>query len=136
MKAIRNLALISAACLAFSGTVLVLPAWPDAAAEEPAVRENACGEQVSWKLEDGTLTVFGMGEMYDYIYPPHYVTTVKETLCDFAFCWCSTAQEITLPSTLKTIHDSAFFNCFDLKQINLPEGLNTIGTVPSATVNL
>lgn len=77
MKVIRNLAFISAACLAFSGTVPVLPAVSAAAAEESVTAADACGEQVSWKLEDGTLTVFGKGEMYDYIYPPHYVTTVK-----------------------------------------------------------
>lgn len=77
MKVIRNLTFISAACLAFSGTVPVLPAVSAAAAEESVTAADACGEQVTWKLEDGTLTISGKGDMYDYIYPPHYVTTVK-----------------------------------------------------------
>lgn len=82
MKMIRNLALISAACLTLTGTAAVFPVLPVLAAEESAQKENACGEQVVWTFEEGTLTVSGRGDMYDYTLPPFFTSQAAEEQAD------------------------------------------------------
>ena len=43
-----------------------------------------------------------------------------------AFSGCSMLQEITLPSTLKTIHGRAFSDCSSLTSITIPDSVTTI----------
>ncbi len=98
-----------------------------------------CGENLTWSLEDGTLTISGTGEMSDFMAYnelnsrnlSQLTNIVVESgvtgICSDAFSGCPNLASVSLPDTLTTIEDSAFFNCPNLASISLPDTLTTIG---------
>lgn len=99
---------------------------------------NKCGENLTWEFADGTLTISGTGDMYDYSedylapWSEHCVEITNVTISDgvtsigsYAFCYCS-VKSITLPFGLKHIGASAFFNCPNIQQINIPDSVEHI----------
>lgn len=57
----------------------------------------------------------------------HYtVPSSVTTICDEAFCTCTSLTAINLPERLESIGDLAFNGCSSLTAINLPEGLMSI----------
>ena len=119
----------------------------------PAVvhaESGVCGENLTWTLEDGVLTISGTGPMSDYLkYNAHQSYTVERpdlddlapwgtditsvviedgvtTIGDYAFYNCQQIESIEIPASVKTIGDSAFFSA-KLKTLVLPEGVEEIG---------
>ncbi len=99
-----------------------------------------CGDSLTWTLDNGTLTISGEGDMWDwssYSDPPWYdyrssITSVMiedgvTSIGYGAFSNCSSLISISLPDSLKSIGDSAFNICSSLTSISLPAGLTTIG---------
>ena len=122
MNMIRNLAMISAACLALTGTAAAFPVLPVLAAEESAQKENACGEQVVWTFEDGTLTISGRGDMYDYILPSVYTNqTAAEQTAPDSIPWLTGPNEVSLAE----LPWSEFRN--DIRRIVIGDGVTGIG---------
>ena len=82
--------------------------------------ENACGENVVWTLsEDGTLTVSGIGDMWDF-----------ESYDAESIPWYASRDEITAVHILPGVTgvgDSAFADCTKLKTVTLSEGITRIG---------
>lgn len=110
------------------------------------------GDNITYTLSNGVLTLTGSGPMYDFRAsnlgsnkkPPwqdknETITKVVvnegiTTIGDYSFFNCVNLTTVELPSTITSIHGSgtqslsygAFQNCTSLTTINFPEGLKTI----------
>ncbi len=110
-----------------------------------AQTSGICGAQLTWTLDaDGTLTVDGVGEMYDYEAgtAPWWTEerfmegAIKRIVLSpqityigaYAFFGCDCVEEICLPAALAGIGDFAFYYCNGLQQVQLPAAVARIGT--------
>ena len=100
-----------------------------------------CGDNLTWTLEDGTLTISGTGDMYDYeydSYAPWYdsraditAVVVKDgvtTIGDYAFYNLRNATNVSIPGGVTSIGEWSFWNWLSLTSITLPDSLTSIGT--------
>ena len=102
---------------------------------------GTCGENLTWNLKNGVLTISGTGKMDDYdgrnSLPPWYgnkkavTSAVLEEgitdIGDWAFCYCNSLTSIILPEGVTSIGDDAFYDCTSLTSITLPDSLTSIG---------
>jgi len=85
----------------------------------------ACRSLATVTLHDG---IKNIGESAFYrcamtsVVVPEGITELQKT-----FIMCDQLQDVTLPSTLRTLGDGTFNGCTKLASITLPEGLETIG---------
>jgi len=61
------------------------------------------------------------------VIPSEYGGKPVTSLEDYAFSYCESLREITIPSSVTSIGDSAFYNCSDLTEITIPSGVTRIG---------
>ena len=105
-----------------------------------ASEKGRCGDNITWTLDEGVLTLSGSGAMTDFEesnMAPWYdrrdeiLSIVVEnginTIGELAFYECTMIQSITLPDSLKAIGDMAFARCFDLRRVDFGEKLVSIG---------
>ncbi len=105
-----------------------------------AETSGTCGENLTWSLVDGVLTISGTGEMESYssrTSAPWYkykdgvanvvITDGITSIGDHAFQDCSGLTSITLPDELTSIGGSAFWGCSGLTSITLPNRITSIG---------
>ncbi|MBQ6401319.1 MAG: leucine-rich repeat domain-containing protein [Firmicutes bacterium] len=125
------------------------------AQEANATKGGTCGkygDNLTWELRDGVLTISGEGEMADYEFnssswsynQPWWeedftkvvVNEGVTSLGNSAFQWHKQLEEAVLPESLKSIGASAFDACGGYTQpngpwgsltVNLPSGLEHIG---------
>lgn len=109
---------------------------------------NLCGEHVSFRLDNGTLTISGNGPMWDFVpdeRPSEQRTTSYGTpwrdapvkivvvekgvtrIGNGAFSK-SGVESAVLPDTLSEIGDWAFAACGALEEVQLPDSVRKIGT--------
>lgn len=100
---------------------------------------GSLGSDITWVLEDGTLTIEGTGPMrnYDYSNSPFYmygdrIKTVSiqngvTSIGDYVFSDCYMMESISIPESVITIGNSAFEYCSALDNVNIPDGVTTIG---------
>ena len=110
-----------------------VPSKEQAAPEQDAspatmATEGTCGEQLTWKLEDGTLTISGTGAMEDYEEggAPWYAqrdqiqTVVIEagvtSIGNYAF-YDSDVQTVNIPVSVTKVGKDAFENCSSFSEI-------------------
>lgn len=110
----------------------------------PAVHADgesgSCGENLSWVLEAGTLTITGTGEMYDYSLsqmPPWYELREEIVRVELpqgltsvgvlAFYQCDELLTVTIPDSVRRIGSYAFLECGKLQLLNLGTGVEQIG---------
>ena len=135
----------------FTG-ILSVCAYGETASNEPIVTSGNCGwndeDDLTWRFEEGVLTISGEGEMglyrtepdksgnYDFAGPWYHLrdsihTVVIEegvqTIQDYAFAKTYNLKTVQMASTVKIIGVSAFENCLSLKTIELP-GVEYIDT--------
>ena len=103
------------------------------------LEDNTCGDNLTWTLADGTLTISGTGEMTDYSYDgaPWYskrssITTViieegVTSIGNYAFSACTWLSSITIPEGITSIGNETFFCCSSLTSITIPKGVTSIG---------
>ena len=102
---------------------------------------DKCGEDLTWKLENGTLTISGTGKMANYAIPddaPWFssrrsITAVSiengvTSIGDYAFSDCMELSSITIPDSVTSIGDYAFLTCWNLGSITIPDSVTSIGT--------
>ena len=106
---------------------------------------GTCGDNLTWVLEDGVLTISGTGDMDDYgsnyyeeEQPPWYgerdeITSVViesnvTSIGSSAFEECNNIESVSLPSALTNIGDYAFSYCISLESIEIPGSVTSIGT--------
>lgn len=104
---------------------------------------GTCGKNLTWSLEDSTLTITGTGPMSNYSPYPHFLyapwhkyrTQIKAiviqdgatTIGKSAFFDCPSLATVTLPSTITRIEDNAFCRCPLLSDITIPSSVTHIG---------
>ena len=115
------------------------------------IPDNSCGENVTWNLENGTLTISGTGAMTSapwlQAHRDEIQTVIIEegvtAIADYAFRNCVNLESVSFPAgmnpaairpqtaqmgaTLKTIGEGAFLNCSGLTEITLPASVTDIG---------
>ncbi|MBR5283501.1 MAG: leucine-rich repeat domain-containing protein, partial [Clostridia bacterium] len=125
----------SSALQQYGGTLT----WVPYAAEEEEPADNICGDDLTWSLENGVLTISGSGAMYDYqsTATPWNPADIREIVFDddctitwigmAAFAGCTGLTAIDIPDTVTTIATEAFRGCTNLASVSLPEELTIIG---------
>jgi len=127
-------------------SLIVLMLMPLMVGFELSAASGKCGDNLTWSLSGGTLTISGSGAMTNYNYfekAPWYDSrndiknvVIKDgvtTLGNYAFYECSAITSIEFPSSgLVSIGDEAIRDCTSLKELTLPEGLQTIGLIAIA----
>ena len=125
----------------------------------PALSSHAdggapCGDNVKYKIDGKTITIFGKGAMWNYCHPSNYddEATVKpapwlndgnDTFYDkyekivieegvtyvgeYAFAECYKVTSVKIASSVTKIGENAFDGCSSLGSISLPGKLKTIG---------
>ena len=79
------------------------------------IDKGTCGENLTWMLDDqGTLTIYGDGQMEDYDDPPWQ--THREAI-----------RNIALEYGVESIGDYSFRDCKHLTEIAIPESVTRIG---------
>lgn len=94
--------------------LLVLPAAPIVRADGES---GACGDQLSWSLSAGTLTITGSGAMTDF--------TEKDMAPWYGLR--SQIVRLELPEGLSAIGDLAFYGCDKLTAVVIPVSVRRIG---------
>ena len=109
-----------------------------------------CGNYSFWKVEDGVLTIYGEGAMFDYEhaytsdeianhapwrdYGYEIETVIIEEGITYigndAFCGLASAKRFVVPSTVVTIGPAAFRGCMSMEELAFAENssLKTIRT--------
>ena len=102
--------------------------------------EGKCGDDVSWKYENGTLTISGVGDMYDYNLSTKKAPWLENKLVikhvvicdgvtrigDSAFRGQSALESILFGEDIKSIGQNAFHSCVKLESIEFNEGLEEV----------
>ena len=102
-----------------------------------------CGENLTWTLAGGVLTISGTGDMVDYTDPwsgapaPWYeerknITSLVlqeglTSIGDNAFYWLSNLSSVTIPDSITAIGKGAFSQCGSLTNVTIPEHVTLIG---------
>lgn len=91
--------------------------------------DTLCGDDITWILEDGKLTITGTGVIYDWldVTPPWY--PLRETIISVqisdgitgigigSFSGSPSLLDVTLPADVTSIADQAFFGCDALSDV-------------------
>ncbi len=96
------------------------------------------GENITWVLENGTLTISGTGPMGNaygnkpwHKYDIYIRTVVIEegitTVGADAFNNCRNLKRVSIPSSVTEIHASAFEFCTNLTEVSMPPVLTVLG---------
>lgn len=119
--------------------VLVVGMEPGSAS---AATSGKCGENVTWSLNNGTMTISGTGEMDDWPDPEYShvpwagqknniskveIGTGVTMIGQSAFSGCKKLSSVTIPNSVTTIENCAFEGCTSLTSVTIPIGVTTIG---------
>jgi len=81
---------------------------------------GTCGDSITWMLsDDGTLTLNGSGDMYDYSAnksnrPPWYT-------------YCEDIYNVIISDGITSVGDAAFDSCFNLQKLHLGKDIASLG---------
>ncbi len=103
--------------------------------------EGKCGDNVNYSFDDtnGTMTISGSGQMYDYAvskapwnsYKDLIKTIVIEkgvtSIGNYAFYNCTAATSVTFGDTLESLGNGVFRYCASLKSIDMPDSVTSTG---------
>ena len=101
---------------------------------------GSCGDELTWKFENGKVTVSGTGAMYEFDWADDipwakFADEIKAvviengvtSICSDAFSYCAALESVSLPASLTVIGEWSFSHCSKLESITLPDGIQTIG---------
>ena len=107
---------------------------------KPKLASGTCGENLTWVLEEnGTLTVSGAGEMYNYARDREpwkdyqssittvYIENGVSSIGDCAFESCEALTDVTIADSVTSIGKNAFACCGGLTSVAIPGSVTSIG---------
>ena len=106
---------------------------------EVAPTEGSLSETITWKLENGALTISGTGDMPKLSYGntpwAAYIGKITSLVIEegvtsigrTAFYGAAKLTSVSLPATLEKIEGYAFYNCTALESITIPSNVTEIG---------
>lgn len=136
MKPKRMLTLLTAAGLCLAHISLVPVMMPAATLTASAANSGICGENVTWTLNNGVLTISGTGAMKDQDLPCDFskLTFSKAVIQDgvtsigqMSFERCFGLKSVTIASSVTSIGFQAFYQCTALTDITIPESVTEFG---------
>ena len=104
-------------------------------------QSGTCGDNLTWTLSNGILTISGTGAMKDYTYDNKptapwysYSSSIKTVIIEdgvtnignYAFAYCSSLTSITIPNSVTSIGYHAFEYCSSLTSISIPNSVTSI----------
>ena len=103
-------------------------------------QSGTCGDNLTWTLSNGTLTISGTGAMEDYYYGSSsapwydYHSSIRSVIISdgvtsigsSAFYGCSSLTSVTIPNSVTSIGGSAFAYCSSLTSVTIPNGVTSI----------
>ena len=105
-----------------------------------ATYNGTCGENLTWDLTDGVLTISGTGSMYGYSnHSPSpwslYQSSIKSAVLkegvtnigQMAFNKCTSLTSVTIGNSVTSIGNDAFLHCTSLASIIIPDNVTSIG---------
>jgi uncharacterized repeat protein (TIGR02543 family) len=112
-------------------------------APQAVTASGNCGPEgnesdVTWSLEDGTLTISGTGDMGDYGTSPwnyDYCDEIKHvsisegvaSVGSSAFSRCEFLESVSMASSVASVGDGAFYGCHSLISVSIPSSVASIG---------
>ena len=124
--------------------LMIATLLPVSAFADEVDASGTCGENVTWTLKNGVLTISGTGAMEDYDWeiemrpwnngstgPIKNVNSIiiengVTSIGNQAFRSFTNLAKVTIPSSVKSIGYLAFAYCPSLKSITIPSGVETI----------
>ncbi len=103
------------------------------------IDQGICGDDLTWSLINGTLTITGSGDMEDFVAGSapwgaysNQITSLElpeglTHIGDYAFRSCSSLEHAEIPAGVTSIGEWAFNSCAALRQLTIPEGVTDIG---------
>lgn len=104
-------------------------------------QRGTCGNGISWKLTDGTLTISGNGEMNDFsssqrpswdVYKDDITKVIIETgvtnVGGYAFENYTNLRQVELAEGIEIIGSTAFSGCEGIGLLTLPQSIREIGS--------
>ena len=96
---------------------------------------GSCGEGLTWKLENYTLTVTGSGDMEDGCPWADYKTKIDHVVLEGGvtkvgkenFSGCDRLETVDFGDALVEIGEKAFYGCEDIEYIHLPATFRSFG---------
>ena len=98
-----------------------------------------CGDNLTWSLDDGVLTISGTGQMWNFTeYEPAPWADIAEKILKIniesgvtnigekSFYECDGLTSVTIPDTVTSIEKSAFGWCESLMSVNIPNRVTRI----------
>ena len=105
-----------------------------------AAESGNCGDNLTWSLEAGTLTITGSGDMWDFTEPdmapwyPYREEILRisfpeglTSIGDIAFYDCGKLTHVVLPDSVERIGNYAFMDCKSLALLDLGTGVRSVG---------
>ena len=102
--------------------------------------DGKCGENATWRIENGTLFIEGNGAMWDYSFyqqGPWFAyedeidhITIKDEITivgDYAFCHLNNVGGIEIGKKVSIIGESAFSDLDYLDEVSIPSNVKKIG---------
>lgn len=102
---------------------------------------GTCGDNLTWDLTDGVLTISGTGDMKNYLSSspaPWYskrssinsvvINDGATSIGNYAFSGCKALTSVTIPNSVTSIGQYAFQSCNALPSIDIPDGVTYIGS--------
>lgn len=106
-----------------------------------SVNQGSCGNSLTWKYDNGTLTISGTGSMdafdkngtpwndYEDMIRAVKITNGVTNIGSYAFFDCALLDSVELPGSVASIGTSAFHGCTSLGSVTIPKGVTSIGNL-------
>ena len=106
--------------------------------QEMIIRDNKCGDNLSWSLNDGVLTINGTGGMFNFSQTsfPWYdnmdsilsivIDDGVASIGDYACYRCINLKSVIIPDSIISIGNYSFYKCINLQTITIPNSVTSI----------